>query len=238
MHVLFVILTFVASFMGTIVGFGSSIMMLPIVAILLPLPEALLFVGIVHFFNDVWEVVLFRESIKWKPLLIFGGTGIVATVIGASLVVVAPQVLLSRILGLLLIGSVLILLFNPKLELKQNTFNLSLGGTLSGFIAGIFGIGGPTRSLFLSSLKLSPKTYIFTIGALSLLVDAARLSTYLVEGVRLEKDLIFILIYLVPISFIAARLARSVVNKLPQGIFRGLVAVLLITVGLKFLLFP
>ena len=70
-----IILTFVASFFGTIAGFGSSVIMLPVLLFFFPLPEVLLFAGIVHILNDIWEMVLFRGSVSWRILIIFGATG-------------------------------------------------------------------------------------------------------------------------------------------------------------------
>ena len=109
---------------------------------------------------------------------------------------------------------------------------------MSGFLAGIFGIGGPVRSLFLSGFKLTKKEYIFTIGAVSFLVDAARLSAYFIGGARLPDGLFLGTLLLIPISLFAAEIAKVVVDKIPQKAFQYIISLFLLIAGTKFLLFP
>ncbi|MCO5382844.1 MAG: hypothetical protein NHB15_12750 [Methanosarcina barkeri] len=64
------LLTLLASIIGTLAGFGISTVMVPILLIILPLPQTLLLVGIIHWFNDIWKILLFREGIRWKLFLL------------------------------------------------------------------------------------------------------------------------------------------------------------------------
>jgi uncharacterized membrane protein YfcA len=66
-------------------------------------PQALFFVGIIHFFGNIWKLLLFRKGVQWRLILSFGIPGIAATFIGASLVFNIPTTVLSRILGSFLI---------------------------------------------------------------------------------------------------------------------------------------
>jgi|GEM_PF-1629972 uncharacterized membrane protein YfcA len=66
------------SSIGTLTGFGLSTVMIPVMVLFYPLAEALLFVGIIHWFGDVWKLLLFREGIRWKLILSFGIPGILA----------------------------------------------------------------------------------------------------------------------------------------------------------------
>src|SRR3989344_529410 len=104
------LLTLIASFVGTLAGFGSSTIMLPIMIIFLPYEVALLLVGIIHFFDDVWEIFLFRQAVNWKLLLSFGVPGAIASYFGARLAIIEPHTILLRLLGLLLILYVFLLI--------------------------------------------------------------------------------------------------------------------------------
>ncbi|MDD2341139.1 MAG: sulfite exporter TauE/SafE family protein, partial [Methanosarcina sp.] len=57
------LLTLLASLIGTLAGFGISTIMVPVLLIVLPLPQTLLLVGIIHWFNDIWKLLLFWEGI-------------------------------------------------------------------------------------------------------------------------------------------------------------------------------
>jgi uncharacterized membrane protein YfcA len=135
--VLILILVIVASAVGTVTGFGLSTVMIPVMVLFYPMPETLLFVGVVHWFNDVWKLLLFREGIRWKLILRFGIPGIVATMIGARLIFAIPGSVLPRILAVFLIGYVVFLFARSAFKVRQSTTAAAVGGALSGFSAGI-----------------------------------------------------------------------------------------------------
>ena len=156
------LLTLVASYVGTIAGFGTSTIMLPILLVFLPFHIALLLVGIIHFFDDLWEIILFRQAVNWKLLLSFGIPGVIASFLGASLTISEPAQILTRLLGLFLIIYVALIISHPKFKMTNDTAHASLGGSLSGFIAGLFGIGGlPDQCSCLPSTY--PKKHIFSL---------------------------------------------------------------------------
>lgn len=74
--------TLVASAVGTVAGFGTSTIMVPMLVAFLPLPQVLLLVGVVQWFGDIWKMALFRGGVRWRLVVLFGATGIVAMVLG------------------------------------------------------------------------------------------------------------------------------------------------------------
>lgn len=87
----------VAAGIGTMTGFGTSTIMVPIMLLFYPLPQTLFFVGIIHFFGNVWKLLLFRGGVQWRLILSFGIPGIAATYLGASLLFNVPPIVLSRV---------------------------------------------------------------------------------------------------------------------------------------------
>ncbi len=228
----------IASSVGTLTGFGTSTLMVPVLLSFYPVPQTLLFVGIIHLFGSIWKLLLFRKGFQWKLILSFGIPGIAATYLGASLVFDISTVFLSRILGSFLIIYVIYLFDKSSFKIKQSLPAGACGGALSGFCAGLFGMGGAIRGLFLTSFDLPKAVYIATAGAIALTIDITRLTTYLKNGARLPTLLFWGLTVFIPASFIGAKIAKSVVDKIPQKHFRKVVAVFLLLMGLKLLLLP
>jgi len=228
----------VASCVGTMTGFGTSTIMVPALLLLYPLPQTLLFVGIIHWFGNIWKLILFRKGIQWKLILSFGITGIAATFLGASLVFNIPTAVLLRILGSFLIIYVIYLYARSSFKIKQSLFAGACGGMLSGFLAGLFGMGGAVRGLFLTSFDLPKAVYIATAGAIALTIDTTRLTTYFAKGARLPNLLLWGLLLFIPASFLGAKIAQRIVDTIPQKHFRQVVAVFLLLVGIKLLLLP
>ncbi|MEX0649826.1 MAG: sulfite exporter TauE/SafE family protein [Candidatus Andersenbacteria bacterium] len=231
-------LTFIASTVGTISGFGTSTIMIPVLVLFLSPIEAIFLVAIVHWFGDLWKVLLFRKGVNFRLVILLGVVGLVASYFGASVSLGAGEAILIRLLGAFLAGYAVFLITQKKFRIPTGTITTLIGGVLSGFFAGIFGIGGPIRSMVLSAFNLRKSVYIATAGAIGLMVDVTRIITYVAGGVTLREQLWWSLLLLIPVSFVGAQVARKIVNKVPQRQFRAVVAVFFLIIGLKLLVFP
>ena len=232
------LLTILASGIGTLTGFGTSTIMVPVLLFFLPLPQTLLLVGIIHWFGDIWKIVFFKKGFNWKLILTFGIAGIATSYLGASIIFSVSEKLLSQILGGFLVAYVLFLFFKPRFKIPKNTVSALSGGSLSGFFAGIFGVGGAVRGVFLSAFDLPKAVYISTAGAIALFIDSTRITTYLLNDVTLGRQFLLGFLLFIPASFIGAGAAKKIIDCIPQNKFRMVIATFLFLVGLKFLLFP
>lgn len=232
------LITLLASLIGTMAGFGISTIMVPILLIILPLPQTLLLVGIVHWFNDIWKILLFRKGIRWKLFLAFGLPGIFASFLGSSLSLRISREILSRALGVFLIAYVIFIIFNRTFKLSQKLSVAISGGTLTGFFAGIFGIGGEINAVALSAFNLEKAVYVATAGAISFMIDSTRIATYIQGGTRLDPVLVSGFLIFIPISLIGAMIGKRGVEKIPQEKFRNFVTVFIFLFGLKLILIP
>ena len=226
------ILVFVAALVGTVTGFGIGTVMVPVMAAFYSLPQTLLFVGVIHLFGSLWKVLLFREGVSWKIIIAFGITAVAASFLGASITIKAPEALLKSILGLFLIAYAVSVFVKSNFALPKNSGTLAVGRAVSGFTSGIFGIGGEIRAMVLSAFNLPKAVFLATSGVLGLFVDASRLATYLGGGIRLEPFFLWGLLIFVPVSFVGAKIAQKIVQKIPQDKFRKVVAAFLLAVGL------
>jgi uncharacterized membrane protein YfcA len=218
-------------------GFGLSTVMIPVVLLFYPLPQTLFFVGIIHLFGNVWKVVLFRGGIRWRLILTFGIGGAAASLLGAFLAFEVPAGVLSRILAGFIIIYVIYLFAKPSFKVKQSTASAVSGGALSGFLAGIFGMGGAVRGLFLSAYDLPKAVYIATAGTIALFIDTTRVTGYFLQGAQLESSIWKGMVVFIPASFLGAKVAKLFVEKIPQRYFRAVIAVFLFLVALKLLFF-
>ncbi|OGM13904.1 hypothetical protein A3A76_05340 [Candidatus Woesebacteria bacterium RIFCSPLOWO2_01_FULL_39_23] len=233
------LLTLVASIIGTVSGFGISTIMVPIVLLFLPLPETLLLVGVIHWFGDLWKILLFKHGIDKKILIYFGIPGMIGAGVGAALVVNIPEIIASQIVGVILITYVLYLLIKPNFRIEPNPKVAGVGGGLSGLLGGLTGVGGGAlRAVVLTAFNIPKSTYIFTSGVLGALIDASRISIYLISGTKIPQLLFFGLFLFIPASFLGAEIAKKLVGKIPQKTFRNLIALFLFLLGVKLLFFP
>ncbi|MGD8353403.1 MAG: sulfite exporter TauE/SafE family protein [Pseudomonadota bacterium] len=231
------LLTFLASIAGTLSSFGASTIMVAVLLMFYPLTQVLLLVAIIHWFDDLWKMILFRKGMRWLLIIGFAVPGVAASYAGARTTITIPEKAVFTFLGLVLIVYASYLIFHPLFRLPQNLLTAAAGGTLSGFMAGIMGMGGAARGAFLTIYDLPKEVYIATSGAIAILIDSARIATYHTEGVRLTVLSGKGLGIYIPLSFAGAAAAKYLAGRIPQKHYRTFIAAVLITVGVKFLLF-
>ena len=227
------LLTFVASIIGMLAGFGISTIMLPVLVTFLPTSQAILIVGIIHWFNGLWKMLFFKKGIDRSLIIYFGIPSMLASIIGALFIMKVPIVVFHKLLGLFLMMYVSFLWWNPSFAIPRSLFNTIFGGILSGFSAGFFGIRGAITSSFLIAYDLPKEIYLATIGAIALIVDSTRLVTYWFGGMQLSLSGLIGLLIFVPISFLGAYVGSLLVDKIPQKQFRSLVTMFIGFLGIK-----
>lgn len=236
--VLIAALTVIASFAGTLSGFGTSTIMIPVLVMALPPVEAIFLVSIIHWFGNVWKVLLFRTGLDARIVALFGVPGVLASLAGAFLTFdIDPQDMV-RVLGGALSAYALFLLVDKGFRIRPLARNAVLGGALSGFFAGFLGFGGVLRGMFLSAFDLPKATYIATAGAIGLYVDSARIIAYVTGGARMDPRFWWGLLAFLPLSFASAHLAKRLVDRIPQEAFRKVLAAAFFLIGLKLVVFP
>lgn len=182
--------------------------------------------------------MLFKKGFDLKLASGFIIPGVLISFAGAWLSVHYAKYPLKRILEVFLILYVGFIFFRRGWKLPKSFLTAAAGGTLSGFFAGLFGVGGAVRGAFLSAFDLPKSVYVFTSGLIAFFVDITRLAGYLLGGTRLPNSLEAALIICVPVSLLGAVITRIFLDRLPQNYFRLVVAVFLAAVALKLLLYP
>ena len=232
--ILFLIAALFAEIVGTMAGFGSSTIFLPVALLFFDFRTALILVAIFHMSGNIGRIAFFRHGFDKGMLLRFGVPSVIFTIIGALLVDYVPQHLLKLILGLFLIIYVALSISHPGLAVQPTGRNTLLGGSISGFFAGLIGTGGALRGSFLTSYGLEKSVYISTAAAISLAVDMSRIPVYLASGYLPQEYYHFIpLLFLVAIA--GSLIGKRIVSKVPQEKFRIFVLVCIGIVSLKFI---
>lgn len=235
MLILLPIITFFLSILTTITGFGLSTLSIPIFLFFFNLPTTLLIVGLIHLSQNIWRIVFFWKEVNWHVGLLFLLPGIVFSFFGAKLVFVLPNAFLTKVLALLISLYGLFLFWQPNFSLPAKNRNLIFGGTFSGFLAGLFGMGGAVRSAVLISLPLSANAYIGTNGLIAFFIDLVRVSVYSFN-LNPSKEILLLIIILILAIFFGVRIAKKILSKISANHFRKLVALFLFLVGLLHLL--
>ncbi|MGC9516421.1 MAG: sulfite exporter TauE/SafE family protein [Methanomicrobiales archaeon] len=231
-QIIFFLVAYIAEVIGTSAGFGSSTIFLPLALFFVDFPTALILVAIFHIFGNLGRITFFRKGIHKKLILIFGVPSIVLTVIGAYMVPFISQDILKLILGIFLIFFSILSIYKPDLRFPATKKSSIMGGSISGFLAGLIGTGGALRGAFLMAFNLQKATYIATAAVIALAVDITRIPIYLSEGF-LNPDLYYYIPLLFIVSVAGSYTGKRIVNKIHQEKFKKFVLIVIILISMK-----
>jgi uncharacterized protein len=232
--ILFFVIGFFSEVIGTMAGFGSSTIYLPLASYFVDFKTALVLVAIFHLFGNISRITFFRHGLDKRVLLVFGVPSFLLSLLGATLVGDLSQTLLKLLLGIFLISLSVTFLVKPKIAFPSNTKSLILGGGISGFIVGLIGTGGALRATFLTGLKIDKEKYIATAAVIALGTDATRIPSYLANGFLAEQYYYFVPI-LFGIALGGSFIGRKIVNRIDQAKFKKMVLIAVILASIKFI---
>lgn len=233
--ILFFVIGFFSEVVGTMAGFGSSTIFLPLASYFLDFKVALVLVAIFHLFGNIGRIAFFRHGLDRRVLLLFGAPSFLLSLLGATLVGDLSQTLLKLILGIFLISLSVAFLVRPRLAFPASSKMLVFGGGVSGFIVGLIGTGGALRATFLAGLKLDKEKYIATAAVIALGTDATRIPSYLANGFLTEQYYYFIPI-LFGIALAGSFVGRKIVGRVDQAKFKKMVLIAVILASIKFII--
>jgi len=244
-----VIAAFLTAILTFFSGFGLGTILTPVFMIFFPVDLAIALTGVVHFFNNIFKIILVGKNADKAVLLRFGIPAVIASFVGAWILLHIPdsQPLYSyslfgktfEVYPVKLIISVLLIIFASmdlipyfnKLQFGKE--KLPWGGALSGFFGGLSGNQGALRSAFLIKAGLTKESFIGTAVVVSTFVDFTRLSVYATRFVKSGLTDNIILVILATLAAIAgAYIGNKLLKKVTIKYIQVLIAIMLILISL------
>lgn len=227
----FTVLALIAEVIGTISGFGSSVFFVPAAALFFDFHTVLGITALFHVFSNISKIVLFKNGIEWKVVIFLGFPAVVFVSIGALLSKFVNSNSLEFYLSIFLIAFSLLFIFVDKLGIKPTKINSVLGGSISGFSAGLIGTGGAIRGMTLSAFRMKKEVFIATSALIDFGVDLSRSLIYYSNGFVHKHDLKYILI-LVFVSVIGTYLGKKILNHISENQFKKIVLFTILGIGI------
>jgi hypothetical protein len=228
-YALFLSLALLSEIIGTVSGFGSSILFVPIASLFFDFKTVLGITAVFHVFSNLSKIVLFRKGINKEIALKLGIPAVVFVMIGAWLTTLIPTEKLSLFMNMAIVLLSIYLMINFNKPIQQNNTNLYIGGTVSGFLAGLVGTGGAIRGITLAAFQLPKEIFIATSALIDLGVDSSRAAIYVSSG-YFKKEYLFLIPFLIGISILGSYIGKLILVKTSERIFRVIVlGVIIIT---------
>jgi uncharacterized membrane protein YfcA len=141
-YFIFFILALLAEIIGTVSGFGSSILFVPLASLVLDFKIVLGITAVFHIFSNLSKIFLFQKGINQRIAIKLGIPAVIFVTLGAWLTNYIPQKEIELGMNILIFLLAIYLIAGQHKNVQKSDSNLYLGGTISGFLAGLIGTGG------------------------------------------------------------------------------------------------
>jgi uncharacterized protein len=229
--ILFIALSLLAEIIGTVGGFGSSLLFVPIAGFFVDFHSVLGITAIFHLSSNISKITLFRKGIDKELIIRLGIPSIIFVALGAYFTKYADTRLLEIILAIFLILVSIGLYVFKNLKIKPNLSASIIGGSLSGFAAGLLGTGGAIRGLTLSAFNLTKDVFIATSAIIDLGIDLTRTIIYWING-YVHRDDLYTILSLVIVGFIGTYIGKRILNYFSEQNFKTIVLGLVLIIGI------
>ncbi|ARV11640.1 sulfite exporter TauE/SafE family protein [Gilvibacter sp. SZ-19] len=231
----FLLLALLAEIIGTVGGFGSSVFFVPIGNFYFDFYSVLGLTALFHLSSNLSKIFLFKKGLDKRLLLYIGLPSVLFVILGGVLSKYFESAYLEVVLGVFLILLSVFFLLRSGFAVKDSNKNAVIGGSLSGFSAGLLGTGGAIRGLTMAAFNLEKSVFVATSAFIDFMIDFSRTFVYYNNGYIHKHDLKYVPFLLV-IGLVGSYIGKRILDKIPQGKFRKLSLLFILIIGLATLL--
>jgi uncharacterized membrane protein YfcA len=227
--------SFVAGAIASVSGFGIGSLLTPLLNTQYDMRLAVAAVSIPHLVATSLRLGILRRDVDRRVLTSFGLMSAAGGLVGALLQRYATGRSLTLVFAVLLMfaGSAGLTGLSKGMRLGRTVGWIA--GVVSGALGGLVGNQGGIRSAALLGYDLTPARFVATATAAGLIVDAARMPVYLAaEHGRLAREVQVIGTAIAGVV-VGTLAGQPMLRKIPERLFRKLVGLLVLLLGLYML---
>lgn len=221
----------VAGTVGGVVGFGTSIMLMPVLVIVFGPREAVPIMAIASIMANASRVAAWWRELDWHVVGAYSLTGVPAAYLGARTLLTLPVGMVELALGIFFIAMIPIRRWLARQSLQLNLWHMALTGLLIGFLTGIVASTGPINAPFFLAYGLLKGAYLGTEALASLAVYVSKAITFRSLG-ALPMEIVAKGLIIGSSLVAGAFIAKRFVHQLDAQKFKSMMDGLLLLAGL------
>jgi uncharacterized membrane protein YfcA len=219
-----------AGTLGGVVGFGSSVIMVPILAFVFGPKAAIPIMAVASLMANLSRVAIWWRTVDWRAVGAYSVTAIPAAALGArTLLALEPRVV-ELALGMFLIATVPVRRVLGHRGFRVSRPQLALVGAAIGFLTGIVASTGPVNAPFFLAYGLVKGAYLSTEALSSAFVYLTK-SLVFWDGDALPPEALARGVIVGISLMIGSWLAKRLVERMTPGDFRFVMDILLLIAG-------
>lgn len=231
-EIIFFAASILAGAIAAISGFGIGSILTPLLATQLPTKVAVAAVSIPHFVTTLIRFIQLKKHIDKKVFIHFGLASAAGGLVGSAVYAIIHSRVLAMLLAVLLLFAGLSQLFGWTERMRFGKKAAWVAGMVSGAFGGMVGNQGGIRSAALLGFGLSRDAFVATATGIGLLVDIARMPTYLVKEFAEIRSLWPLILIGALGGTIGTLAGVKILKQIPEPIFKKAVAIIILALGI------
>jgi uncharacterized protein len=220
----------VAGTLGGIVGFGSSIMLMPVLVIAFGPKHAVPIMAIAAVMANFSRIVVWWREVDWRACAAYSVTGVPAAALGAGTLVALPPHVIEVAIGIFFILMIPVRRWMAARRIRLNLWHMAAIGLVIGYVTGIVVSTGPITAPIFLAYGLVKGAFVGTEAAASLAIYLSKATTFRALGM-LPVDILVKGLITGSSLMIGAFLAKRFVLKMAPEQFRLLMDGLMLASG-------
>ena len=232
-----IIIALVVSFLGFTLsasaGLGGSLIIVPAMALMLGPKEGVAMASAMLALNNVGKVIAYRKVIPLKASSLIVIMTILGSLIGASLLVNAPEDWVAMGIAVAIAATFLLERLTPD---QLSRFAASPLAFVSGGTSGFSGTSGPLKGIAIRSLRLQREYFVGAASLVSLAGDTAKVLVFS-EASLFNESSIRLLLLSMPLMAVGVWLGRRINQAMGERGYAALFWVVMLGYSVRLIAF-
>lgn len=208
---------FFAFTLSSSAGLGGSLILVPTMTLLLGPKEGIAVAAVLLGLNNVLKVIAYRRHVPLVGSLAVMGMTVVGALLGASLLVQAPESLVG---AAVIVAFVLALVFERRKKRRLQQAYAPVLAFAAGATSGFSGTSGPLKGTAIRSLGFDRMRFVGSASCVSLVNDVTK-SVVFAEASLLDQYWALVALTM-PLMLAGTLLGRGLNQRMGEAAFTGL----------------
>jgi uncharacterized membrane protein YfcA len=229
------IFALIGAIVGAVAGFGTGIIMLPILVFFFGIRESIPILTVAMLLTNGSRAWFNRRQITLPVVGWFALGAVPAAIVGGLIFAIAPAPALVRVLGVYLLLMVVYRHSKGQLTTRTKLWHFTPLGASTSIVSAIVGVSGPLIAPFFLGYGLLKGAYIGTDALATVTMQGTRLAVFggldLVTGQTLLVGL-----GIGAVTFTGTYIGKRLLDILPERYFPYIIEATMIAAGLRFVI--
>lgn len=224
-----------AGILGGVIGFGTTIILMPALVYFYGPIQAIPIVALVATVANLSRIFLWWSQINWKVCFVYSLTGVPAVILGVNTLVALNERLVEITLGFFLIALIPVRRWMRNKSFYLQLWQMGLVGAAIGYLTGIVATTGAINTPFFLAYGLSKGAFLGTEAASTLSILFTKGITFHQLGF-LNITAIIQGLFIGVFVLVGAIFSKKIVLALPEEKFLMLMELVMFVSGVSILM--